>query len=89
MTIQEYEVCLSIRVSFVLEKDIINIYFLYDVKPSEIEEELIGDLSAEVISDFPESYTINCELIEIKYSEKIKSKGQVIFSRFEDDLKMI
>lgn len=96
MTIHEYEVCLSIqrglldrvtsnlrRVSFMLEGNVVSIYFFYNSKPSEVEEELVGDLSAEVIADFPEPYTINCELIEVNSPKKIPPKGRVIFSRFE------
>jgi hypothetical protein len=53
MNIKEYEVCLSIqrglldtvtknlrRVSFVLEENLITIYFFYDGEASEIEREL-------------------------------------------------
>jgi hypothetical protein len=96
MPIEEYEVCLSIqralldkitpnlrRISFLLGENLIKLFFFYDAKPSEIEKELVGDISAEVISDFPESYKINCELIDVKYPEKINSKGRIIFNRFE------
>jgi hypothetical protein len=97
MLVQEYEVCLSIQrglldrvtsnlrcVSFVLGKDMVNMYFFYENKPSEIEKELIGDISAEVIADFPESYKICCELIEVKYPKKINTQGRVVFHRFEN-----
>jgi hypothetical protein len=99
MQIGDSEVCLSIqralldkvtqnlrRISFVLNNNFIKLYFFYNDKPSEIEEELVGDVSAEVISDLPEDYQINCELINVKYPEEIISQGRIIFNRFEPQI---
>jgi hypothetical protein len=96
MAIKEYEVCLSIqrglldvvtnnlrRVSFLLEENLITIYFFYDGEASEIERELVLDTAAEVISDFPQSYKVDCQIIKTPYPEKITSQGRIVFSRFE------
>lgn len=96
MLIEDYKICLSIqralldkitrnlrRVSFLIGKNVINVYFFYDGEPSEIEKELVGDASAEIIADFQEPFKINCELINMQYPKKIMSKGRIIFNRFE------
>lgn len=99
MTIQEYEICLSIqralldavtkslrRVSFISSENLITVYFFYDGEPSEIEKELVSDVACEIISDFPDRYKINCEIIRADYPSEIKSQGRIIFSRYANSI---
>ena len=72
------------RVSFVLEENLITINFFYDGEASEIERELAADTAAEVISDFPKSYNINCHITKTNSPERITSQGRIVFNRFEE-----
>lgn len=96
MTLKTIDICLSLqralldavtpalrRVCFEQINKIINLYFYYEGTPSEIENELVVDVSAEVISDFPGEYDIRWEIIPTTSDEKIQSRGQIIFSRYE------
>ena len=98
MTINESDACISIqralldkitinlrRISFLMEENMINIFFYYDRLPTIIEKELVEDVSAEVISDFPESFMINTEIIAVESDKKIHSKGRIIYNRFESN----
>lgn len=94
-TVEDSEICLSIqralldavtpslrRVSFIKSENLITLYFYYDGQASEIEDELVGDVSAKVISDFPK-YNIDCKIILVKFPQKITSTGRVVFNRYE------
>lgn len=96
MLIEEYELCLSIqralldritpnlrRISFEMEQNLINLYFIYDDIPTELEEELSHDAAGEIIADFLETFKINCDLKNVKYPQKMNSKGHIIFNRYE------
>lgn len=96
MSIPDYEVCLSIqralldavtpalrRVSFVLSDNLITIYYYYNGHPSETEIELAENSAAEVIADFPESWKIDCKIINVEFPNQIKSQGRIIYSRYE------
>lgn len=95
MTIADYQVCLSIqralldtvtpalrRVTFVIQHNEIILHFFYDGDASEIENELIGDISAEVISDFP-NFNIDCKVTRVDFPKKINSIGRIVYSRYE------
>lgn len=94
-TVDDYEICLSIqralvdcvtpslrRVSFIKNENFIELYFFYDGDPSEIEEELVGDVSAEVISDFP-NYNIDSKILKVDYPKKINPAGRIVYNRYE------
>lgn len=93
--INDYEICLSIqralldaitlslrRVSFSRKEGWVILHFYYDGEPSELEKELVGDVSAEVISDFP-NCNIDCEIQRIDYPIQVISSGRIVFSRYE------
>lgn len=93
--IEEYEICLSIqralldavtpalrRISFSNNDENITLFFFYDGKLSENEKELVWDIAAEVISDFPRC-NIDCKIEEINFPNKINSVGRIVYSRYE------
>lgn len=93
--IEDYEICLSIqralldavtsalrRVSFSKNDKNITLFFFYDGKTSEIEKELVWDIAAEVISDFPQCI-IDSKIEEISFPNKINSVGRIVYSRKE------
>jgi hypothetical protein len=73
------------QVSYEIKGKTIILYFFYNEDVSDLEEELAGDVAAEVIADFPEEYKVDWKVTTIYYPEKIHAPGQVVFSRYEPD----
>lgn len=71
------------QVSVQEEDHIISLFFYYDKEPSELEIELSEDAVTEVIADFSEPFLISCKRSVIKFPEKIRFQGYLIYSRFE------
>ena len=60
-------------------------FFYYDGEISKIDEDLAGDAGAEVISDFPGSYTIDWKLIRCDYPQQIvHNEGYLVYARYEE-----
>ena len=99
MEIEESTACLSIQralldkvtpnlrmVAYAVRKNIIYVNFFYNKKPTELEEELAQDAGAEIIADFPSSFTINVNVSTVTYPEKILPIDRVLYSRYEENL---
>lgn len=70
-------------VSIRLIENHICLFFYYDSSPTEMEKELAEEAATEVIADFPEPYTIECNISMIAFPQKIEPRGFLVFSRYE------
>jgi len=71
------------RVSFTVSNHLIVVCFFYDEQVREFEQELVDDAVAEIISDFPNTYDIKCQITVVKSPKRIFSEGQIVFNRYE------
>ena len=71
------------QVSFQLDNYLIKVHFIYDSPITELENELMGDAAAEIISDFSNAYNIEWEGEVVEPSKKIRPAGFIVFNRYE------
>lgn len=71
------------KVSIHEQNNVILLIFYYDKEPSDDEMELSEEAATEVIADFPDPFSIECERNVISFPKKIDVMGNLIFSRHE------
>jgi hypothetical protein len=58
--------------------------FIFYAAPSDDDKELLSCAAAEIISDFPDFYTVSEEYLAIPSPLKITHLGHIVFLRHED-----
>lgn len=77
----------SISIEYIKDTNTITLYFYFDreLTQAELDYDIPGTISAELIADYPSSLGINWkeEIIIIPYPKHVNEKGICIYSRYE------